>query len=180
MWNECCLWLPWSCVQHNQYDNPNSKISCDPRIAFFSFLWAGACPCTAWLPCLDGTWLLGPLSSETSPAEGFTGLRVRTWRVSLVVCCILPVCRSLKGLEAPFDLCAPDAVLRGGALLAESSGITSPEESGLSFAAVRDEVTRDFAPNIVDGPRSCSALVRAVPAPDIVTFHPFVSLNIDS
>lgn len=79
----------------------------------------------------------------------------------------LPVCLSLTVLLPPLTLCASDTVRFDGALLAESSGITSPEENGLSFPATRDEGPRNFAPDVVEGRLLFSAALRALVEVDI-------------
>ena len=54
-----------------------------------------------------------------SPAEGFTGLRVRIWTLSVVVTVVFSTRRS-KFRGGPLLLCDPEGALRCGALLAES------------------------------------------------------------
>lgn len=73
----------------------------------------------------------------------------------------------------------PDALLLWGALLAESSGITSPEENGLSIAATRDEGGRIFAPVDVEGRLLVSAALRAFAEVDMITFHTLGPATLD-
>lgn len=85
------------------------------------------------------------------------------------------MCLSLTNTLLPFAFCTPDALLLKGALLAESSGITSPEENCLSFAATRDKGARNFAPD-VDGRLLLSAAVLAFAEVDIFRIYPFTLL----
>ena len=112
------------------------------------------------------------LAVSSWPVGTFTGLLVRIWKLSLVFNCALPVCRSLTVLLRPLTLCASDALFLGAALLAESSGITSPDDSGLSFAATRDEGPRSFAPEVVEGLLPVSAVCRALAEVDMVALRP--------
>lgn len=75
-------------------------------------------------------------------------------------------------LVPPLTFCASETVLLGGALLAESSGITSPEENGFSLVATRDEGPRDFAPDVVEGLLLFSATFRALADVDMVGRRP--------
>lgn len=72
----------------------------------------------------------------------------------------------------PLAFCTPDALLRDGALLAESSGITSLEEDCLWFAATRDEGARNFAPDVVSGRLLLSAAFLAFADVDMFCIYP--------
>ena len=145
----------------------------DLREAAFSFLEGRACPSSARLLCRVDTLSFDPRSSTPSPAGSFTGLLVRTCRFSLVTKCTFPVCLSPNIVEEPFIFCAPDALL-WGPLLAESSGITSAEESGLSRAPRRDGGALDLAPDVVDGRLLFSAVPREFAVVDMIELYPLV------
>ena len=66
----------------------------------------------------------------------------------------------------------PDTLLLCGGLLAESSGITSLEDRGLSFAATRDEGTRAFAPDVVGVRLLLSDALRIFLEVDMVDSYP--------
>ncbi len=71
----------------------------------------------------------------------------------------------------PFILCAPDALLLWGPLLAESSGMTSAEDSGLSLVP-RREGALDLAPDVAEGRLLFSAVFRAFAVVDMIVFYP--------
>ena len=161
--------------QYLYLDIRSSLLQRNSRSTFFSFLEAGAGLSAALLPCLEGR-SDGILSSASSLTGTFTGLLVRTCRLSLVAKCTLAVCRSLNLPLPPLTLLVPDAFLLCGGLLAESSGITSPEDRGRSFAASRDEGTRDFAPEVAEGRLLLSAALRAFVEVDMVDSNPLTPI----
>ena len=72
----------------------------------------------------------------------------------------------------PFTFCAPDALLLWGPLLAESSGITSAEESAFSLAPSRDDGALDLAPDVAESRLLLSAEFRAFAVVDMISFYP--------
>ena len=75
----------------------------------------------------------------------------------------------------PFIFCAPDALRLWGPLLAESSGITSADASGLSFAPKRDEGALDLAPDVAEGRLLFSAAFRAFAVVDMIESYPLTT-----
>ena len=72
----------------------------------------------------------------------------------------------------PFTFCAPDALFLCGPLLAESSGITSAEDGGLSLAPKRDEGALDWAPDVAEGRLLFPAVFRAFADVDMMVSNP--------
>ena len=72
----------------------------------------------------------------------------------------------------PFIFCALDALLIWGPLLAESSGITSAEDSCLSLAPTRGEGALDLAPDVAESRLLLSAVFRAFAIVDMISFYP--------
>lgn len=105
----------------------------------------------------------------------FTGLLVRTCRFSLVARCTLPFCLSLNVVVEPFVFCAADALFLWGPLLAESSGITSAEDSGLSLAPRRDEGALGLAPDVAGSRLLLSAVFRAFAVVNMISFYPLAT-----
>ena len=174
MWNERSLGFPW-CFEFHDISilalKTHSYFQRNPRKAF-SFLGACARPSTARLLGRVDTLSFDPRSSTPSLNGSLTGLLVRTCRFSLVARCTLPVCLSPDVLVEPFIFCAPDALLLLGPLLAESSGITSAEDSGLSLAPRRDEGALDFASDVAEGRLLFSAVFRAFAVVDMIVLYP--------
>ena len=79
----------------------------------------------------------------------------------------LLVCLSLCDFDMPLILLVPDTALLCDALLAESSGTTSPDDDGLALARGAGPLRLKDA----DGTRSFWAAERAFPKPDIATSH---------
>lgn len=160
-----------SCTNH-------CRLQYNSRSTFFSFLGAGAGLSAGRISCLEAT-SDGPRSSTSSPLGAFTGLLVRNCRRSLVAKCILSVCLPPIVRPEPLTLLVPDALLLCGPLLAESSGITSEEDSGLSLPATREVGARSFAPVVVGGRRVFSAGLRALAEVDMLGLYPskYVVLN---
>ena len=102
----------------------------------------------------------------------FIGLRVRTCRFSRVARCTLPVCLSLYVVVEPLTFCAPDALVLCGPLLAESSGITSAEDWGLSLAPKRDEGALDWAPDVAEDRLLFPAVFRSFAVVDMMVSYP--------
>lgn len=75
-------------------------------------------------------------------------------------------------MPEPFVVCASDAGFLRGPLLAESSGITSAEESGLSLAPKRDEGALDWVPDVAEGRLLFSDLFRALMVVDMMVPYP--------
>lgn len=107
---------------------------------------------------------LAPCPPPKLSNELLTGLRARDCTRSFVIR-VLSVNLSLKGLEPPLTLLAPEATLRCDTLLAESSGATSLEEVGRSLVTVR--AAGPLRLNDAEGTRSCCAVERALIPPDI-------------
>lgn len=153
-----------------------SKLGFNSHGKFFS-LGARAWPSGVRLPGRTGNRPLGARSSMPSLEGILTGLLDRTRRWSLVAKCIFPICFSLTVLLLPFTFCASDTLLRFGALLAESSGITSPDEYGFSLAATRDGGALIFAPDVVDSRRLLSAAFLPLAEVDMSRIYPLTSVN---
>lgn len=63
-------------------------------------------------------------------------------------------------------------------MLAESSGITSPDEYGFPLAATRDGGALIFAPDVVDSRRLLSAAFLPLAEVDMFRFYPLTSVNV--
>ena len=72
----------------------------------------------------------------------------------------------------PFTFCAPDALFLCGPLLAESSGITSAEDSDLSLAPKRNEGALNWAPDDAEGLLLFPAVFRAFAVVDMMISYP--------
>ena len=148
------------------------------RGVFFSLRGAdiGRAGCGPSWPSWTFIAPLAPCPPPKLSNELLTGLRARDCTRSFVVIRVLSVNLSLKGLEAPLTLLAPEATLRCDTLLAESSGATSLEEVGRSLVTLR--VAGPLRLNDAEGTRSCCAVERALIPADVAGKSPVSSASV--